>query len=77
MSEGKEVPEEVKMLLALTPQELRVIFAVRREQALKTLPPNSLDNQQKSSILHSKAQIAMFLFASTLPLVSVLIFIDT
>jgi hypothetical protein len=51
MSEGKEVPEEVKMLLALTPQELRVIFAVRKEQALKTLPPNSLE--QPATIIDS------------------------
>jgi hypothetical protein len=51
MSEGKEVPEEVKMLLALTPQELRVLFAVRKEQALKTLHPNSLE--QPATIIDS------------------------
>jgi len=43
MSEQHDIPEELKMLLAMTPQELRVVFTVKKQEATKTLTADDLE----------------------------------
>lgn len=47
MTSTKEIPEHVKLLLQMTPQEMRKVFTVQKAQLLKTIKPTDLEQPAK------------------------------